>query len=169
MVFEMWFMGFLEAWFDGVFLQRGFISPRHFGLLPAWHHFRLNSLLAGVANKEVVWIQAETCLRTEFWLQTPPGAFSPCTHSWEHRKTYWLSCRVFFFQISSSYFHWMHSTYEDLKTSFVLGRNPGFVSIPSPLTPVWLKMSAVAAVISRWMGGREGSGFSSKFLHMLLV
>ena len=68
-VFEMWYMGFLEAWFDGGILPERiyFISMRHFGLLPTWHHFELNSQLAGWGNKQVVWIQAETCLRTEFW------------------------------------------------------------------------------------------------------
>lgn len=100
MVFETWwYMGLLEAWFGGVFLQRGFISTGHFGLLPVWHHFELNSQLAGVGNKQVVWIQTETCLSTEFWLQTPQGAFSPCTHSWDHRKTYCLAEFIFLFLV----------------------------------------------------------------------
>lgn len=167
MVFETWwYMGFLEAWFDGVFLQRGFISTGHFGLLSVWHHFELNSQLAGVGNKQVVWIQTETCLSTEFWLQTPQGAFSPCTHSWDHRKTYCLAEFIFF--ISSSYFHWMNSIYEDLKTSFVLCRNPGFVSeTPHPL---FLCDSKCQPLLRSSQGGwgRGRSGFSPKFPHMLL-
>jgi len=109
-----------------------FISLRRFGLLPTWHHFELNSQLAGWGNKQVVWIQAETCLRTEFWLQTPQKHFLPALTAKTIGKLNWLSCRVYFF-ISSSHFHWVYSTYEDLKTNFVLCTNPGFVSSPPPL------------------------------------
>lgn len=122
--------GFLEAWFDGSVHSESiyFISLRNVRLLPTWHHFELNSQLAGGGNKQIVnsgWNLFENWILV---IDSTGDIFS--LHS-QLRQLNWLSCRVYLFIfLFLVNFHCMYSTYEDLKTNFVLCMNPGFISTP---------------------------------------
>lgn len=138
---------FLEVWFDEIFFQR-FYFQQTFGQVTTWEQFELNSQLTDLNNIQRVWIQAETCMRAEFYLQmTQRPFFYPLAA--EAMGKHYLSWRVYLFSISSSHFTECIALMWESQSQFCTLCVPWLCPLPYLPYSMWLKVLFVIMVISK--------------------